>query len=175
MVSSAGIILAMTSTEHQIATLLKDIRPSLRLAMLFGSMAEGRERFDSDMDLGLLDAEPLDADTIFEIGQSIVEKIGWPADIVGLHDVPQPITGIALQGKRLFGSDECFASLCTRHLIEREGFGRVRERELDKRIEEWNRQPSEKSSTYASSTLHALAIWASSDRSPRRPDSTQGG
>ena len=127
----------MTSTEYQIATLLKDIRPSLRLAMLFGSMAEGRERYDSDVDLGLLDAEPLDADTIFEIGQSIVVKIGWPADIVDLHDAPQPITGIALQGKRLFGSDECFASLRTRHLIEREDFGRMRERELDKRIEEW--------------------------------------
>ena len=55
----------------------------------------------------------------------MVAKIGWPADIVDLHDVPQPITGIALQGKRLFGSDECFASLCTRHLIEREGFVRV--------------------------------------------------
>ena len=109
----------------------------LGLAMFFDSMAEGRERFDSDMALGLLDAEPLDADAIFEIGQSIVVKIGWPADIVDLHDAPQPITGIALQGKRLFGSDECFASLCTRHLIEREDFGRVRERELDRRIEEW--------------------------------------
>ena len=127
----------MTSTEHRIASRLREVRPSLRLAMLFGSAADGRARVESDVDLGLLDEGPLDMDTILEIAGNVGDVTGRPVDIVDLHDVPQPITGYVLQGKRLLGSDECFASLCTRHLIEREGFGRVREREVVRRVEEW--------------------------------------
>ena len=127
----------MADIEHRIASLLKAVRPSLRLAMLFGSMAEGRERFDSDIDLGLLDAGPLDSETIFEIGQNIAVEVGWPVDIVDLHGAPQPITRSALKGTRLFGSDECFASLYARHLIEQEDFGRLRKRLTVERLEAW--------------------------------------
>lgn len=125
--------------ENRLATVLKHVRPSLRLAMLFGSFAEGRERLESDVDVALLDREPLDADTIFEITEAVGDEVGRHADIVDLHHTPQPITGIALTGTRLFGSDECYASLCTRNLIEREDFGRLRERLLDERIEAWIR------------------------------------
>ena len=128
-----------TIDEQKLVTLLKDMRPSLRLAMMFGSMAEGHARFDSDIDLGLLDTEPLDSEMLDEIGQNIVVKLGWPADIVDLHSVPQPITRSALKGKRLFGSNECFASLYTRHLIEKEGFGRLRERVMAERVAAWTR------------------------------------
>ncbi len=127
----------MTSTEHRIAARLRQVRPNLRLAMLFGSVAEGRGGVESDVDLGLLGEGPLEMDTILEIAGTVGDLTGRRIDIVDLHDVPQPITGYVLQGKRLPGSDECFASLCTRHLIEREGFGRVREREVARRVEEW--------------------------------------
>ena len=126
--------------ELRLAAVLKDVQPSLRLAMLFGSFAEGRERFESDVDVALLDREPLDTDRVLDIARNIGVEIGWPADIVDLYHIPQPITGIALRGTRLFGSDECYASLCVRNLIEREDFGRLRERLLDKRIEAWIRQ-----------------------------------
>ena len=69
----------------------------------------------------------------------VSDVTGRDVDIVDLHDVPQPITGYVLRGKRLLGSDECFATLCTRHLIERKGFGRAREREVDRRVSEWIR------------------------------------
>ena len=133
----ACILLAMNAIEHRIASRLKHVRPSLRLAMLFGSVAEGREHFESDVDLGLLDNEPLDADTIIEIALDVGAEIGRPVDIVDVYGVPQPITGSVLQGKRLLGSDECFATLYTRHLIEREDFGRLRRRVMTERIDAW--------------------------------------
>ena len=131
--------LTMVEIEQQLKTLLQDMRPSLRLAMLFGSMSEDRARFDSDIDLGLLDTEPLTAETIFELGQSIIQATGWPTDIVDLYDVPQPITRSALKGTRLFGSDVCFATLYARHLIEQEDFGRLRERVMTERINRWTK------------------------------------
>ena len=125
--------------EHRLAEALKAARPSLRLAMLFGSVAEGRARPDSDVDIGLLDEGPLDVDAMIEVAGAACDATGREVDIVDLHNVPQPVTGYVLRGKRLLGSDECFADLCTRHLIEREDFGRAREREVARRVAEWIR------------------------------------
>lgn len=130
---------SLRDRENRLVAVLKDTRPSLRLAMLFGSFAEGRERFESDVDVALLDREPFDMDTMFDIAEAVADELGRYADIVDLHRIPVPITGIALRGTRLFGSDECYASLCTRHLVEQEDFGRLRERLMDKRIEAWIR------------------------------------
>lgn len=107
--------------------------------MLFGSVADRREGAESDVDLGLLDDGPLDMDAILEIVGSVGDVTGRMVDIVDLHDVPQPISGYVLRGKRLLGSDECFANLYTRHLIEREDFGRLRERMMTERVEAWTR------------------------------------
>ena len=125
--------------EHRLAEALKAARPSLRLAMLFGSVAEGLARPDSDVDIGLLDEDPLDVDAIMAVAGAACDATGREVDIVDLHGVPQPITGYVLRGKRLLGSHECFATLYTRHLIEQEDFGRLRERMMLERIEPWIR------------------------------------
>ena len=128
---------SLRDSEHRLVAVLQAVRPSLRLAMLFGSVAEGRERAESDVDIGLLDDGPLDMDAILEIAGGVGDVTGRMVDIVDLHDVPQPIAGYVLRGKRLLGSDECFASLYTRHLIEKEDFGRLRERMMAERVEAW--------------------------------------
>ena len=130
---------SLRDREQRLSTVLKAARPSLRLAMLFGSFAEGRERFGSDVDVALLDREPLDMDTVLDITEAVGDVVGRHVDIVDLNQIPVPITGIALRGTRLFGTNECYASLCTRYLIEHEDFGRLRERLMDKRIEAWIR------------------------------------
>ena len=122
-----------------IARRLKSVQPSLRLAVLFGSAARGQTRFDSDVDLGVLDRRPLDSDVRFELAQAVGDETGMPGDIVDLYWAPTPITHIALRGTRLFGSDEHFAALCTRSVIEQEDFGRLRERLIDRRLAAWTR------------------------------------
>ena len=130
----------LRSRERRIAEALKRHRPSLRLAMLFGSCAAGRERDGSDVDVALLDRAPLDMGAIVNIAGAVGDDLGRDVDVVDLYHVPVPIAGIALEGIRLFGSDDCYANLCSRALFEYESFGRLRAQLLDQRIDAWIRQ-----------------------------------
>ena len=113
--------------------------PGLRLAILFGSRVDGGARPDSDIDLALLADEPLSGTVIRELVEAIGRKLGCPVDIVDLHHAPQPITGQALNGRRLLGDNRTWAELLTRHLIDSADFGPLRERILAERQAAWTR------------------------------------
>ncbi len=96
---------------------------SLRLALLFGSHADGRAREDSDIDLALLCDEPVcSADRLALIGD-IGAAFGLPVDLVDLHRAPYPVTGEALRGRRLIGDDETYAALAVRDTPRKGGDG----------------------------------------------------
>ncbi len=110
------------------------------MAMLFGSRSDNWAGPESDIDLGVLDARQLSSDEIFDLGFAVMEATGSDVDVVDMFEVPQPITKNILKGIRLFGSDECFAQLYTRHLIEQEDFGRLRHKALAARVAAWTRK-----------------------------------
>ena len=110
---------------------------SIRLAILFGSIARGTARTDSDVDLAVLQDQPL---SIIE-KTALIEKIsvisGRPVDLIDLTTVGEPLLGEILRGKRLTGSDENFARLLTRHLVDTADFLPLQQRILKERRDAW--------------------------------------
>ncbi|MEK6734955.1 MAG: nucleotidyltransferase domain-containing protein [Pseudomonadota bacterium] len=121
---------------EQLAALLSRY-PEIRLALLFGSMATGKARADSDIDLGLLAQAPLTADFTLKLIQAIGAEFGRPVDIVDLYHVPEPITGQVLKGIRLYGDNATYAGLLTRHLLNVADFLPLHQRILTERRNKW--------------------------------------
>ncbi len=80
--------------------------PVVQLAILFGSVASGRARPDSDLDLGIVCARPISVDEKIAIIEALAEKFGRPVDLVDLYPAPEPLLGQVLRhGRRIIGSD----------------------------------------------------------------------
>lgn len=112
-------------------------QPDIRLAILFGSIARGTARTDSDVDIAVLQDHPL---SVIE-KTALIEKIsilsGRPIDLIDLATVGEPLLGEVLQGKRLMGSDEHFARLLTQHLLDAADFLPLQQRILQERRDAW--------------------------------------
>ncbi len=89
--------------------------PKIKLAILFGSLATGHARPDSDIDLGLLAAKPLTSDVKLQLIEAIGAEFSRPVDIVDLYHAPEPITGQVFKGIRLYGDNTTYANLLTKH------------------------------------------------------------
>ena len=111
----------------------------LELALLFGSWATGGANAASDIDLALLARAPLSADFRVGLMRTLGEEFGLPVDLVDLYHAPEPVTGEALRGARLLGTDEAFAGLLIRHLDNVEDFVPLQRRMLAERRERWLR------------------------------------
>ena len=112
-------------------------RPSIRLAILFGSHAGGDARSDSDIDLALLADAPLSGAVILELVEAIGSEFGCPVDVVDLYHAPQPVLGQVFKGRKLLGDNRTYAELLTRHLIDSADFLPLRQRILAERQAEW--------------------------------------
>lgn len=111
--------------------------PRIDLAILFGSLADGRERPDSDLDLAVQAATPLSVVEKMALIGDLAEALGRPVDLIDISRVGEPLLGQILKGKRLLGSDEGHARLITRHLIDAADFLPLRERILRERRVVW--------------------------------------
>lgn len=112
--------------------------PRVTLAVLFGSVAAGRARADSDLDLAVAAQGPLTVHERMALTQALAEETGRPVDLVDLATVTEPLLGQVVQhGRRLLGSDTQFAQLISRHLIEQADFMPYRNRVLAERRMAW--------------------------------------
>jgi predicted nucleotidyltransferase len=68
--------------SESLAFLAKD--PSLDLAILFGSMAAGRARPHSDIDIAVYPRQPLDHSALQDLSDRIALATGRPVDLVDL-------------------------------------------------------------------------------------------
>ncbi len=109
----------------------------IRLAILFGSAASNRLRFESDIDLAVQCDAPLTAARKMELIEHVVLISGRPVDLIDLKTIGQPLLGYILQGKRLKGSSEALAKLAYRNLIEQADFLPLIERTLAQRRRAW--------------------------------------
>lgn len=110
----------------------------IRLAILFGSLANGRATPQSDLDLGVLMDAPLSAETKMALISALSEAIGRPVDLIDLRVTGEPILGQILKhGVRLLGSDSDYAELLKRHLFEEADFMPYRRRILAERRLAW--------------------------------------
>lgn len=112
--------------------------PQISLAVLFGSVALGRQRPESDLDIAVAANRPLVADEKIAIIGALTECTGRPIDLIDLHRVPEPLLGqIVRHGRRILGSDTLYGELISRHLFEQADFMPYRTRVLAERRMAW--------------------------------------
>lgn len=124
--------------REQLVSVLSAIA-GLRIAILFGSMAAGRERADSDIDLAIAFDAPLSAGEKLALMDAVSIQIGRPVDVIDLHAVGEPLLGQILEkGVRLIVLDRPFlAELIKQHLYDSEDFLPYRRRILEQRRQAW--------------------------------------
>jgi predicted nucleotidyltransferase len=126
----------MTTTELIGAVLLR--HPHVKLAVVFGSLAAGAARPDSDLDLAVADDRPLSADARMALIADLAEHVGRPVDLIDLTRTGEPLLGqILAHGRRILGSDERYADLLRRHLFDEADFAPYRRRILAERRRAW--------------------------------------
>ncbi len=112
--------------------------PKLELALVFGSVAHGRPRPDSDLDIAVAGQQSLTANEKMDIIAALAERIGRPVDLIDLHRVAEPLLGqIVRHGRRLLGSDAAYGRLISKHLFEQADFMPYRNRVLAERRAAW--------------------------------------
>jgi len=97
--------------------------PEVRTAILFGSLAKGNARPESDIDLAVDFGTQINSQQKTRLISSLAEATGRPIDLIDLSKAGEPLLGQILHnGKRLIGSDHYFANLLSRHLLDEADF-----------------------------------------------------
>jgi len=110
----------------------------IHLAVLFGSVAKETARADSDLDIAVLANHKLSTDEKIQLIEAFAQKIGRPVDLIDLFDPPQPLLGqIIKTGRRILGTDDAFANLVFRNLVDQADFLPLRSRALRERRDTW--------------------------------------
>lgn len=107
---------------------------------MFGSVARGTARGDSDIDVAVQTAQPLAADIRMQWIEELALATGRPVDLIDLQTVGEPLLGQILKhGVRIIGNDAAHADLVLRHLYAVEDFVPYVRRMLNERKQSWIR------------------------------------
>jgi predicted nucleotidyltransferase len=106
--------------------------------VLFGSLAEGRARPESDLDVAVESREPLSSQQKMAMIEALALASSRPVDLVDLRTAGQPLlTRIVTTGVRLKGSDADWARLVYRNIMDNEDFVPLQQRILRARQSAW--------------------------------------
>src|SRR4030066_728023 len=132
---------AASQSRQPIDAQLKEVLshfPKIALAVLFGSVALGHQRADSDWDIAVAADHPLTADEKLAMISALAERTGRPVDLIDLSAVSEPLLGqIVRHGRRVLGSDILHGELISRHVFEQADFMPYRTRLLAERRMAW--------------------------------------
>lgn len=113
----------------------------IRLSIVFGSVADGRETAESDLDIAVLADGPLAPERKIALIEALADACGRPIDLIDLSTTGEPLLGRILQeGTRLTGSNSTWATLVSKHLFDAADFLPYRNRMLKERREAWTKQ-----------------------------------
>jgi predicted nucleotidyltransferase len=105
-----------------------------RLAFVFGSVARGTARADSDLDIAIDLDRPLTDDKLRLI-DALAAASGRAVDLVDLRRAGVPLTGeILAGGLRLVGDVAAHGALTARHLTDVADFLPAYQRVIDQRL-----------------------------------------
>jgi predicted nucleotidyltransferase len=130
--------LGLAATGDAVLAVLAS-HPEIRIAILFGSLARDAGRPDSDLDLAVAAAAPLDASQKTTLIAELARRVGRPVDLVDLHHA----TGLVLRevltrGARLRTTDaQLLAALLRRLWLDEADFQPYRRRMLEARRKAW--------------------------------------
>lgn len=129
------------SAQQTMDSLIREVLSNfsqIQLALLFGSIASGSQRQNSDLDIAIAANQPLSALEKIAIISALAEHTGRPIDLVDLKVVAEPLLGqIVRHGRRILGSDTLYGGLISRHLFEQADFMPYRNRLLAERRIAW--------------------------------------
>lgn len=109
-----------------------------RLVLLFGSVARGTARPDSDLDLAIDLGRPLTVDDRLALVDALAAASGRPVDLIDLRRAGVPLTGEILKhGVRLAGDLATYSALIARHLTDVEDFMPAYNRLMAQRLGAW--------------------------------------
>lgn len=112
--------------------------PDVNLAYVFGSMAKGNAKYQSDLDVAIQTSTPLAAPRKMEIIAQLASIAGRPVDLVDVNQAGEPLLGeILREGKRLKGTDSQHVALIQRHIYNTEDFLPAIRRLLSERRQQW--------------------------------------
>jgi len=127
----------MTPDVAAISSILTAM-PSVELAYVFGSLARGCARPDSDADVAVLASAPLDPNTRIALVEELATATGRAIDLIDLSTAGEPLLGQVLHhGIRVKGSDTLHAQLVTKHIFDTEDFLPYVQRMLEERRKSW--------------------------------------
>jgi predicted nucleotidyltransferase len=110
----------------------------LRLALLFGSCALGKERPDSDVDVAVDMGGVMAVEQHVSLISDLALATGRAVDLIDLRTVGEPLLGQILQsGRRIGGEHAVHAQYITRHVMDVEDFVPYQERILRERRQAW--------------------------------------
>lgn len=130
--------LALDRDAAALAAVLRRALPEIRQAWLFGSLAAGTARADSDLDIAVEAAKPLTVAQRIRLIEVLAACSGRPVDLVDLKIAGEPLLGqILAKGVQLLGSQADHAELLRRHVFDAEDFLPYVERMLRERRQAW--------------------------------------
>lgn len=125
-------------TEHELASVLAR-HAGLRLAILFGSAAAGRQRPDSDVDVAVAGPRALSPQERMDLIGELAQLTGRAVDLVDLMSVSGLLLSRVLAtGRLLFCTDRAlYAELIKKALYDDADLERYRRRILGARRNAW--------------------------------------
>jgi predicted nucleotidyltransferase len=124
--------------KNRLTAFLKN-RREVSAAWVFGSVARGESRTDSDLDVAVLGPDPLSAADKQSLIEDLAVAFGRPVDVIDLNATHGPIVGRVLHdGTRLFCEDTTLhAMLLKRWWLYQADWMPYRRRILKERRERW--------------------------------------
>lgn len=112
--------------------------PGLQLAYVFGSMANGTARPDSDIDLAVMANHRLSPREVVHLMEAAAQATGRPVDLIDLSVAGTPVlTEVLQKGLRLCGDDTAHAKLASRAAIDANDYYPYVQRLLKQRRQAW--------------------------------------
>lgn len=113
-------------------------QPGIRQAWVFGSVASGEARADSDLDIAVEADHRLSAVEKMKLMADLAAATGRPVDLIDLKTVGEPLLGQILRhGQRILGTSTEHADLLRRHLFDQADFQPYISRLLHERRAAW--------------------------------------
>lgn len=124
---------------NAIKDVVRRVAPEVKAAWVFGSVAEGSARRNSDLDVAVLGERPLTSATKKALIERLAQTEGRPVDLVDLQVTRGPIVGQVLGcGTRLFCADTTlYAELMKRRMFDQADWEPLRRRILKARRDAW--------------------------------------
>ena len=131
--------MTLTSAMHiEAIKNVLSVHPGIDVAILFGSVARGNARLDSDLDIAVRSERPLGADEKMHLVGELALATGRAIDLIDLHVVGEPLLGQILKhGQCIVASSDRMVELMRRHVFDTEDFMPYVQRMLAERRNAW--------------------------------------